>query len=256
MRSFSLLFCICFLFCECRKDKELLSGDISGVISAVNEDNTRDPDQSGTQVFIYQDSRLVNETSTNYSGQYIFKDMPLGIYAIDLQRSNFVKTRSSFKVEHLGGYSPTLANFTMYEIPTFILTIDSIIKIEGDPSRLDVLLKINGDTILPYYNYEYVPYYDMIVYVSESDDVSKDNYDFQVKGFLETISGSYYDGYKKTAVKGLVVDFFPDPRVIAKGRLFFRFYPMAFGRGYAEWDYYKEALGPPSNVATFIWNGQ
>jgi hypothetical protein len=254
MRPFSLLFCLCFLFCECRKDKELLSGDISGVISAVNEDNTQDPDQSGTQVFLYKDSMLVNETSTNYSGQYIFKDMPLGIYAIDLQRTNFVKTRSSFKVEHLGGYSPTLANFTMYEIPTFVLTIDSIKKIEGNPSRLDVILKINGDTILPYYYYEYIPYYDMIVYVSESEDVSKDNFDFQFKGFLETISGSFYDGYKKTAVKGLVVDFYLDHQVIEKGRLFFRFYPMAFGRGYEVWDYYKEALGPPSNVVTFILN--
>lgn len=256
MRFVAYILCLSLLFCECRKDKEMLTGDISGIIYAVNEDNTRNPDQSGTRVFLYRDSALVDEAVTNYSGQYIFKDMPLGIYIIDFQRTNFVKTRTSFKIEHLGGYSPTLANFTLYEVPSFKLMIDSISYYDGENSRLNVYLKLNGDTILPYYNYEYTPYYDMIVFVSESEDVSKDNFDFQVKGFLYTIFGSYYTGYWKGAVEGLVVDFYPDPRVVKNRTLYFRFYPMAFGRGYAPWDYYKESLGPPSNVVGFVWKDQ
>ena len=41
---------------------------------------------------------------------------------------------------------------------------------------------------------------------------------------------------------------------LKEGTIYLRLYPIAMGQGYAINDYFPEALGPPSNVASFNWN--
>ena len=222
----------------CKKDKELLTGDIMGKITVYNQDLTTSSDNSGVQVSLYSNETLQDTKATDTRGQYRFENLPYGKYRIDLQKENFIKSEANYNYtfNHIGGYSPTLKDGSIYMIPDYILTIDSI-KVLSSAGELLVYLKIDGDTIIPF------PYYVLVGYYSNSEDVSNIN----CSGLVTGIVGNWVitSSYKSPAV---IYDIYMN---LPPGTIFIRFYLLT--QGQTIYPINKEALGKPSNVISFTW---
>ena len=78
MQSNLAISIVLLLLSSCQKDKELITGEITGIISTYNQDFTLRPDQSGLQVSLYMDSALVDNTFTDSHGQYVFENVAYG----------------------------------------------------------------------------------------------------------------------------------------------------------------------------------
>ncbi|MGD0756221.1 MAG: hypothetical protein ABR927_14300 [Bacteroidales bacterium] len=232
------LFCILTLILfGCKKDKELLTGDIMGKITVYNQDLTNSSDNSGVQVSLYTDAALLSTNLTDMHGIYRFENMKYGKYRIDLQKENYIESEDSYTFNHIGGYSPTLKDGSIYEIPDYNLTIDSI-KVLSSVGELLVYLKIDGDTIIPF------PYYILVGYYGNTEDVSSDNYSGLVSGIVS--NWSLASSYKAPAV---IYDIYMN---LPPGIIYIRFYLLTQGQTIYH-PINKEALGKPSNVISFTW---
>jgi hypothetical protein len=60
----------------------------------------------------------------------------------------------------------------------------------------------------------------------------------------------------KVAVYASLQDYDMDQNFnqLKEGTIYLRLYPIAMGQGYLITDFYPEALGPPSDVISFVWN--
>ncbi len=110
------------------------------------------PDQSGVTVKLFRDTAFLETTLTDSRGQYGFENLPYGKYSLSLEKNYFIQTRDPHIIFHAGGYSPTLANYNLYEIPTYELLLDSV-GYYAEDYRLIIHLKFNGDTVLPANSY-------------------------------------------------------------------------------------------------------
>jgi hypothetical protein len=242
MRKICLFLIITVILNSCDKDKELLRGDIVGKISVTNQDVTASSDNSGVEVSLYNNNTLLNTTLSDKDGLYRFENLPYGKYRIDLQKENYLKDENYvsgtyyYSFNHVGGYSPTIKDFRIYQIPDYVLTIDSV-RALSNYGELLVYLKINGDTIIPF------PYYSLIGYYGSSEIVSKDNFSGMVTGLVGNwISTS---SYKAPAV---IYDIYFN----LSGTIFMKFYLLTQGQNiYIPIN--RGALGKPSNVISFTW---
>ena len=121
--------------------------------------------ESGVKVDLYMDSILKDNTITDPEGRFHFYDMPYGKYHVQIQKDSFVTTSSwVYNFHHVGGASPTITEFPLFRVPTFELSIDSLVR-QKDWFYFDIYCKIDGDTILPYW------YYPIIFFCSNTPDV-------------------------------------------------------------------------------------
>jgi hypothetical protein len=211
-----------------------------GKIRVYNQDLTASSDNSGVQVSLYSDKTLLATTLTDERGQYHFENISYGKYSIDLQKEKYIKAGANYTFNHIGGYSPSFLDGSVYEIPEYILTIDSV-NVNSSDGELLVYLKIDGTDNLPF------SFYDLIGYCGNDQTVSKDNYSFIVTGIVANSFSFYPNIY--FGAQGVIYymnrNFSPDA-------IYIRFYLLTFGQSI----YYtinKESLGKPSNVTSFIW---
>jgi hypothetical protein len=234
---------------SCQKDEELLTGEISGTVFTFNQAFTLYNDQSGVQVVLYKESAVLDSTSTDELGHYNFSHVPYGKYHVNYRKDGFIQSYSTHTIYHVGGYSPTLVNLDLYEIPTYEVHLDSVVFNAADWA-LYFHLKVNGDTITPGGTYYFPPY---LVFASNSPNVSIEQYISMGKGYLMDYDLDHYPA--KIAVYGRTIIYeMYNLDALQSGTVYLRLYPLANGQGYALDDYYKEALGKPSNVVSFVWD--
>jgi hypothetical protein len=243
------IFLVLVILTCCRKDEEIMSGDIRGIAYTHNQDRSTCDDRSGVEVSLFQDSTLFENTLTDVQGKYIFGDIPYGKYRISLRKEGFVQTRSSHILYHVGGYSPTSANYHLHEIPTFELIIDSM-RFDNKNLALVLFLAVKGDT-LPLS--EYIYYHSFRAFFGNSPDVTNHNYVCQGKGYLyEVIAENPSELIVISQISTYEINNNFDQ--LKSGTIYICIYPLAQGQGYWIEDYYPEALGKPSNVFSFDWD--
>jgi hypothetical protein len=221
---------------NCKKDEEMLTGDITGKITVYDQYAAVIPDQADITVRLYQDTALLETTFTDEHGQYLFHALKYGRYYITAEN-------------HIGGYSPTISYYSLWEIPTSELQLDSV-GYNDNYYMVIIPLKFNGDTVLPPNNYGLV----CRIFAGNSPDVSRENYISQGKGSISDYSLTEWG--KKTASYASFLEYNMDQNFsqLKDEPIYIRIYPIAQGQGYGITDYYPEALGKPSNVISFIWN--
>ena len=230
----------------CKKDEEILTGSISGKILTFNQYCFRTPDQPDITVKLFQDAVLIDTKSTNSNSQYVFENMPYGKYTIQVEKAGYIQVWNLNNFNHIGGYSPTLNDFYLFEIPTYQLNLDSIRKIQ---EYIVVFLKFNGDTLLP----ENVGGMPLRVFAGNTPYVSKDN--FTACGRASLSDYNLNDYRKKVAVFARYEEWDMEQSFdqLKNDIIYLRIYPIASNQGSGSHDYYPEALGPPSNVISFLW---
>ncbi len=243
-----IVFLFLLLF-NCRKDQEIITGDISGKIYSYDQYGFLVPDQSGVTVKLFRDTAFLEYTLTDSRGQYGFENLPYGKYSLSLGKEHFIQTRDPHIIFHAGGYSPTLVNYHLYEVPTYELLLDSI-GYYAEDYRLIIHLKFNGDTALPANVYGLA----LRVFAGNSAEVSHENYVSAGRAYLSEYGPGEWQ--TKVAVYGSLFDYEMDQNFdqLKEGIIYLRLYPIAQGQGYMINDYFPEALGPPSNVISFVWD--
>jgi hypothetical protein len=238
MRKFCLFFLLIIGIDSCKKEQVLLTGDIIGRISVYNEDRTTSVDNSGINVNLIKDTNILKIAVTDFHGQYRFENIGYGKYKIKLQKEKYVESGDDYAIYHIGGYSPTIRDGSMYEIPDYILTIDSL-KLINDYT-LQLYLTINGDSIPPFHFY-----YPVIGFCSTSPEVTKDNYSFMISGNVSWQPlNPLYKAYGEI--------FNNVESLNSSDTYYLRFYLMVWGFNFDN-PLYKQALGRPSNVISFKW---
>lgn len=239
MKSTLAISVFLLMLISCQKDSELVTGGITGIVSVYNQDITMRSDQSGVEVRLYQNAELIDHTLTDINGRYAFQSVPYGKYNLEMHLTDFVASKGPHTVYHVGGYSPTIFNGDVYEIPTFELALDSMF-FDDFRYSFTACLKIRGIANLPY------DFYPLRGFAGNSPDVSKDKYTARLYGILAGWLSTPETDY------GILNYWDWDLESLKSDTIYVRLYPLAFGQG----DFYNfenEALGKPSNVVGFIW---
>lgn len=242
------LFAVSIIFLSgCQPDKEIIKGSISGFIRTFDQSSVPVEDQSGVTVNLYKDTALLESQYTDPEGKYTFETVPYGTYRIDPAKDGYVSVWDPSLVHHIGGYSPTLANYQLYEIPTYVLTIDSI-TYDTVNDYILFYVKFNGDTLLPPSVYGYI----LRAFAGPGQDVNMDNYAAAGKAYL--LDTEYHIYPKKMRAYARMNTWeLENVSILRTGTFYMRLYPLAMGQGYWIHDYLPEALGPPS-VNAFEFN--
>lgn len=244
--SFAVYF---VLLAGCQRDKEIIKGSISGFINTLDQSTFPLTDQSGVEVQLYKDTAFIDSKLTDSNGKYAFEDIPYGTYRIDLDKEGFVAGLYQPLVHHIGGYSPTPANYPLYEVPTYLLSIDSL-SYDTNNYFFSIYVKFNGDTILPSSVYGYI----IRVFAGTTPEVNINNSVAAGKGYL-TDTDYYTFPKKKRAVVRMNIWELDNDAILRTGKFYLRLYPLAMGQGYWIHEYLPEALGPPSvNAIEFNYN--
>jgi hypothetical protein len=249
MKNIFLILASFIILSGCQPDKEIIRGSIAGFIYALDQSAVLLNDHSGVVVKLYKDSSLIDTKITDANGKYTFDAIPYGKYRIDPEKEGYVPDWDQPVVHHIGGYSPTLVNYRVYEIPTYELTIDSI---SFDPINyfFSIYVKFNGDTILPATNYGYI----IRAFAGATPGANKDNSVAAGKAYLTDTDYHIYPKKMRAVVRMNIWDLENDD-VLRTGTFYLRLYPLAMGQGYWIHDYLPEALGPPSvNAIEFNYN--
>jgi hypothetical protein len=238
MRKIHLFFILAILLTGCKKETKLITGDIVGKITVYNKDGSLSGDLSGIKVNLFQNSTLVKSSISDENGQYRFIEIGYGKYSINLEKENYIEREVDYSIYHIGGYSPTIKDAVIYEMPDYVMAIDSFMFFP-ESYRLKLYLKIDGQQIIPFYNYR------VIGFCSTSQEVSSGNYEFIVSGRVTSATiyaphdaaGEIYNNVWKLQT--------PDTWYI-------RFYLQAFGQNLTN-TINTATLGKPSNAIIFKW---
>jgi hypothetical protein len=243
--------CLILLFAfGCKEDKEIMTGEITGIVSLFSQQNIKLSDCSGVRVNLYRNAEHLGDTLTDTYGEFHFRDLPYGKYQVDLQKDNYIREDVSTEFDHVGGTKTTIINYRMFEIPTYILTIDSFKIIQGG-YWFDVYLKVNDDTLLPFVNYPKPYFYNLKGFSGSSPDFAPENSLGFVFGYLN--DQKPYPGIGKKAVYGNLINFYGPIQPPGYDSVYLKVYPIAFGQGYNNGEISNKALGKPSNVVVFHW---
>jgi hypothetical protein len=108
---------------------------------------------------------------------------------------------------------------------------------------------VNVDTIIPPGLY----IYPFIAYISDNSEVSSESFTVYGKGYIRDYTDYIHSPYRVAVFGKLGFDLFPYDRDVPAGTVYIRIYPLAHGQGYLVNEFYKEALGKPSNIISFDW---
>jgi hypothetical protein len=223
----------------CKKETVLNTGDILGRLIVFNENGSLSDNLSGIKVTLYKDSSLVTHSLSDENGQYRFRDISYGKYSISLEKENYIQREVDYTIYHIGGYSPTIRDAVVYEMPMYNISIDSFLFFPQN-YRLKLYLKIDGQAIIPFDTYR------VIGFCSNSADVSCYNYSNIISGRVTSYTlyapydaaGEIYNNLSKLSVSDT---------------WYIRFYLQAFGQNLTN-TINTKTLGKPSNVITFRWS--
>jgi hypothetical protein len=223
------------VFTGCTPDEELLTGDITGRITATDENGYLvDPNEISVTL---ENESLSFQEITDSDGRYTFKNIPMGNYDVTIEKEGYVPSERNFLIQHIGGFSPTCENFGVLEIPGFSLNIDSI-KIEYKTYHDDLIIfgnisNMSGEPKLGY---------SLRVYLHTSSDVSATNYTEKIYDYIlsSSITGDNFQFPVEAP------DFYQPGDTV-----YFRIYPIAL---VSDWYSRDDILGPPSEV--FVWEAK
>lgn len=223
--------------CE-RAEPELLSGDIAGLVRVYNENNYLEEDMSGVQVHLSGEA-FDAQSTTGPSGRFTFEEVDYGNYLVDLEKEGYFTTYLDYPLHHLGGYSPTLVRYSMYEIPKFETFIDSI-RYSGSYSRYYIYVTLQGLSGLPRFSYDYWCFF------SNTPEVSKDQY---VADEIGSIWYNQIDGQMGRILVEIYDDRYEE---LKSDTIFCCVYPRAMGGDM--YDLLPESLGKASNIFSYLHN--
>jgi len=246
-----IVFALLILLPACQKDESLISGKITGRISVLNQAYESQTDRSGITVSLFNEADQIGSTITDADGNYLFENIPYGKYKIDLHKDKYVQGWNNSYIYHVGGYSPTFENYSVYEIPAYQLSLDSVGFYKPD-YELIIHLKVDGDTVTS----EEAFYNKFIAFAGNTPEVSSTNYISKGKGYLADWDLVNLSLFTRVAVYGrlYVYNFDDNLEQLKEGKIYIRLYPLANGQGYFISQYSPKALGKPSNVISFVWN--
>lgn len=223
--------------CE-KAEPELLSGDIAGVVTVYDENYYPLEDMSGVQLSLVGDKVQI-ESTTDPQGRFLFQDVDYGNYQADLEMQGYVKSFMDYTLNHLGGYSPTMVNYRLHEVPKFQTWIDSI-QFNGKYERSYLYVNLQGISGFPKIGYNFW------CYLSNTPDVSNEQF------VAECVAWSFFAPIVGSATEihfELYDNCFDD---LVTDTIYLCVYPQAWGRGPFYEDHYPEALGKASNVFSFM----
>ena len=238
MTRYYYFFILILISAGCHKKSELLTGDIVGRVTVYNKAGILSTDYSGIKVNLLNDTSIINNSFTDEYGQYLFSGISYGKYKIELQKDNYIEQQVDYSFFHVGGYSPTIRDAVIYEIPDYKMTIDSILLFSSE-FRLKLYLKIDGTTIIPFDAYR------VIGFCSTSPEVSIDNYLFTISG--RVLKSPLYTPFDASGEFSSNVWKLNTPDTY-----YLIFYLLAYGQNFST-TVNKKALGKPSNVISFKW---
>lgn len=230
-----LLFCWLAASCE-KTEPVLLNGDIAGMVKVYDENNYLQEDMAGVQVSL-SDGSFLSETTSDPSGKFFFQDVFYGNYQVDLEMEGYIKTYRDYTLHHLGGYSPTMVEYRLYEIPKFETRIDSI-SFNGKYERSYIYVNLQGLSGLPRTGYLIWCFFSNTPDVSNDQFVAKNSgwiWSPEIGGLLTEISVEIWDNRFDQ---------------LESDTIYLCVYPQAWGQGY--YDSYPESLGKASNVISFL----
>jgi hypothetical protein len=230
---------IALLLSGCKEKSEILSGDITGKIIVQQQDQSMASDNSGVEAILYDyNDNLLASSVTESSGRYIFTDIPYGRYTIELQKQNYLQSNENPAViSHIGGYSPTLKDLNIYEVPRYEITVDSV-HTDSLNYNINLYLKVDGNVEIPFlYNV-------LVAYYGSDPNVSSENY----SGIATGVTGNLWSIYNET-YNAKLYDFFTD----LTGPIYMRLYLLTMGQSVYVRPLNPAGLGKPSNVVSFVW---
>lgn len=230
-----LLFCCLAVGCE-KTEPVLLSGDIAGMVKVYDENNYLQEDMAGVQVNLSGEI-FASQSITDPLGQFHFQDISYGNYQVDLEMEGYIKTTSDYTLHHLGGYSPTMVEYRLYEIPKFETHIDSI-SFNGKYERSYIHVNLQELSGLPKIGYILWCFFSNTPDVSDEQFVAKNSgwiWSPEIDGLLTEISVEIWDNRFDQ---------------LQSDTIYLCVYPQAWGQGY--YDSYPESLGKASNVISFL----
>jgi hypothetical protein len=178
-------------------------------------------------VKLLRNNKPETETETDALGNYSFEEMPFGKYNLETSRDGFIRSWYATEVPHVGGYSPTFATSYLYEIPTYLLTLDSIGFYRAEYAFI-LYLKFNGDTLLP----DNIYGYSFRVFAGNSPDVTCDNYVAAGKAYLRNRDMVNYQQMKPVYGVMYSYEFTNGVDPVTDDPIYLRVYPLAMGQGY------------------------
>ncbi len=223
----------------CKKtEPELLSGDVAGVVTVYDENYYPLEDMSGVHLSLSVENFLV-ESTTDPQGRFLFQDLDYGNYKADLEMEGYIKSFMDYTLNHLGGYSPTMVNYRLHEVPKFQTWIDSI-QFNGKYERSYLYVNLQGLSGIPKIGYNFW------CYLSNTPDVSNEQF------VAECVAWSFFAPIVDSTTE-IHFDLF-DNRFdqLVSDTIYLCVYPRAWGRGVFYEDHYPEALGKASNVFSFL----
>jgi hypothetical protein len=233
-----LLIIIIILTFSCKKEEKLLTGDIIGKVTVYNMNGALSDDLAGITVNVSDDKGIAGSAITDDFGQYRIEGIGYGKYALDLQKDKYIERDVDYTVYHVGGYSPSIKDAVIYEMPDFTFTIDSLLLFPDD-FRIKLYVKINGSPLLPF------PEYRVLGYCSTSPEASMNIYENVISGRIT--SYTIYPPYDAPGeITGNVW------KLNTQDTWYIRFYLQAYGQSFSI-DAKPGTLGSPSNVITFKW---
>lgn len=246
IKKFCLLILLLLSNTSCQKEGSLPTGDILGKIVFRNDDFSY-PDGKSAEVRLYSDTSLIDVVTTDLKGIYRFTEKPYGKYRIDIIADNYVIPGNwyfDFYFFHVGGASPTIIrNCEMSEIPSFKLTIDSVIVNRNSDKPIKLLIKVNGGILRPNAS--------LVAFLSNSPEVSKDKYLCIARGTFQDRDYSIYPT-QTIPVFAYLNEFGSGYNSLKTGILYVRLYPLAAGQNLSEYFNWK-ALGKPADAFAFYW---
>lgn len=81
-------FIIILILFNCKKEEEMITGEIAGKIYSYDQYGKMVPDQSGVTVNLFRDTELMAKAETDSRGQYGFENLPYGKYGISFGKES------------------------------------------------------------------------------------------------------------------------------------------------------------------------
>lgn len=241
MKSFWLtinLLLLIFIFGCQKEESSKLSGTIEGKVYLIDQHFEQSSNNSGVAVIIKQDT-FQRQVYTDEYGIFSFPHVPYGIYSISYQKDGFLVTDNDLysikDIKHVGGFADTRKELYLYQVPTFEIILDSIVK-ETDPIVSEYNLRFYAKTSVPCQS---SGYYAFRCFISDSPLVSKDLSSLILPGYKLLVNGNI--------LTGRISDSYSQLKNLNVSKIYIKIYPEAFGHYYIS----NIALGIPSNTLSF-----